>query len=576
MKRSDRATEPFPHLTERIRQELRDKDRPYRLLEKVEAGDLGEALEFLMFFVRPERFAAALDDLERVLPRRMEDLGTDGRLHLLRFVADLVIALRSFLPRWVLQDRQISGENALTDAALGTAVVRLRGVLDRLQRQAPDAARELVRRIRSGTVARVEAEGGIDDFGIVSADSPGGYADRMGASIERSHLRRIAEMRARGETATEIGNDFAAHLSHALLLGASHATTNPVLIDRTWTDEPAIWDPVIDRIVREQPGASVEELAQAFTLQIVLSSMRLLRPIFLVTAGRMGYVNYQVSPRHHGSPEKMVHEAIACYGELERELKGGVPNVVFKLPATPAGLQASRELTDAGIGVTITVSFGLFQQMPFAEALRRGRSMVSYLVGMNGRLAFPIRDELLERQTEFFRLGFDEGTLRMAAAWSAVVVHKRLIRLLAKTGVDLSRVRPLVASLRIYEGLPDTPCPDLSEALGTGVITVFPNIRSRLDALPSLVLHPRSVIAPAPARVMEVLSHSELFKQAHWMPGDGALYRPSRPISLQEPEGLHEWPPFRNTLQEFVDGYGRFLKRVGGRAGSAPTGADPG
>jgi hypothetical protein len=41
--------------------------------------------------------------------------------------------------------------------------------------------------------------------------------------------------------------------------------------------------------------------------------------------------------------------------------------------------------------VNITVSFGIFQELEFAEAIRGGRALVSTITHMSGRLAFPVR-----------------------------------------------------------------------------------------------------------------------------------------------------------------------------------------
>jgi hypothetical protein len=268
----------------------------------------------------------------------------------------------------------------------------------------------------------------------------------------------------------------------------------------------------------------------------------------------------------------MICEVVSIYEELKAKLDGGVPNVVFKLPGTLAGLKACRDVTGRGIGVNITVNFGMFQQLRFAEAIQAGSAIYSCLTEMNGRLAYPVRDELLAKLGELQQHGIDEARAREAAAWSGVAVVKRLEKLLASKGYDLAKVRPLVASLRIYEGEPGSCClptafPDISEQLGTGIITVFPNIRHAFDALEQICLKPTRVAEPTPEHVLEVLQHSEIFRQAYYVAdsawvSDDSRFKPACELTLEDEESVFLYPPVYNTLTQFAESYDRFVARI--------------
>jgi hypothetical protein len=60
-------------------------------------------------------------------------------------------------------------------------------------------------------------------------------------------------------------------------------------------------------------------------------------------------------------------------------------------------LEACSVLTKRAIGVTITVNFGLFQHLPFVQAIDEGQAIFACLVEMSGRLAFPVRDEMIAK-----------------------------------------------------------------------------------------------------------------------------------------------------------------------------------
>ncbi|HOG46398.1 MAG TPA: transaldolase family protein [Anaerolineae bacterium] len=552
-------------LRERIRAE-RAAQAPWgsdRLAAAVTGGERIAARDNLLFFTPPAEFAGRLNDLRQALAAALPAAPAAEQEEVLRFLADMAVSLHSFLPAWNLRP-------ALSEAQLATEAEATAGLAARLAGAAkPGVVSGLLTDWRAYAKARLEAEKAADPAAMAAGlvgDSIGHYIERMSAAVSLGYLRRIAEARLRGETITELGNDYAAYLDYAMYLGISFETTNPPLIDLAWTADPERWNAVVDRIIAANPTADDEELARLVTLEVVLANMRLLRPIFLLSEGRLGLVSLQVNPKKHGDAAAMIADATAIYAELQRKLEGRVPNVVFKMPATYAGLTACGHLTKQGIGVNITVNFGLYQEMPFAQAIAGGEALASYLTEMNGRLAFPVRDELLAKAAS---LGLSETQAREAAAWSGVAIHKRLMRLLREQGYDLERVRPLVASLRWYAGagyeaLPD-PCPDVIDDMGTTVITIFPNIRHALDAAPNLPFDGKQIEAPVPEAALQVLEHSEVFKQGYYLPGDDARFRPATVLTLEDEADNAAWLPVAATLNEFCNAYDKFVARIAAR-----------
>jgi len=540
----------------------------------IESGRGQEVVESLVFFADPRAFLSQLEELRATLDRRLGSVGPQTQKHYLRFLADLTIALSSFLPRWNLlnEDRH---KEPLTRAQLEGAIGANKDLLAQWEARASAAAKELLAEWKTYAAARFEAERAKDPQALAEelvGGSPVEYVENMAAAIACSNLRRMAEMRDEGQTRTELGNDYAAFLQYAMYLGASFVTCNPVLVDIAWVADPERWNPIMDEIVAANPQADPDELARLATLEIVLANMRLLRPVFLLTEGRMGCVSLQVNPKKHGDAQAMISDVLSIYNDLKAKLDGGVPNVVFKLPGTLAGLKACREVTSQGIGVNITVNFAMFQQLRFAQAINEGNTIFSTLTEMNGRLAYPVRDELLGKLDELAEYGIDEAKAREAAAWSGVAVVKRLDKLLAEKGYDLTRVKPLVASLRIYDEGPGyerlpSAFPDITELVGTSIITVFPNVRHAFDALSQVELDPHRVEEPVPEHVLEVLTHSEIFKQAYYVAdpewvADDSRFKPDYELVLEDEERVFEYPPIYNTLTQFSEGYDRFVQRL--------------
>ena len=550
-------------LRQRIAAELNSRETlaaSSHWLSAIATGQASRALEDALFFGPPSEFlhqvALLPDEISRLSPPNLP-LQAD----IIRFVSGLAIALRSHLPSWRLL-------TILSRQELETAAESLSTLTTDLAARWPGATAAVLATWHASAAARLKSEGLNNPIAAADAlveKGVSGYLEAISQAIQSGYLRSLADLRFTGRSRTEIGNDYAAYLDHAMLLGASFVTTNPPLVDTAWDANPTHWNGVVDAIVAAHHRANVSDLARLVTLEVVLANMRLLRPIFLLTKGSMGYVSLQVNPKEHANTSAMIADAEAIYADLTAKLAGGVPNVVFKLPATQAGLQACEHLTNKGIGVNITINFGLFQEMAFAPMIRKGHALVSYLTVMNGRLSYPVRDELLARLGQPAQWDVDEGVARRAAAWAGVAIVKRLVARLAADGYDLTRVRPLVASLRwysgqVYEGLP-SPCPDVTECIGVPVLTVFPNVRRSLDDTASLPLAGNQVAAPVPAEVLDVLSHSELFRQAYWLPGD-TCFRPEHPIFLKDEAATAAWQPVRTTIDEFSRAYDRFCQKI--------------
>jgi hypothetical protein len=566
-------------IKDRIAAELRDR-RGYSAAafpKRIESGDGQAVIEALVFFADPTDLVQQFDDLHTVLAGRFSSASPEARSRALDFLFDFTVALRSFLPAWNLRNGDLHGNRAIDQSALDKVPTKAQNLLENLEQEAPTEAAAILELRRADAEARLTAEAAADPAGMAAAltgDSLAAHADNLSAAMRASNMRRLAELRASGDSLTELGNDYAIFLRHTMCVGMSFVTSNPVLVDIAWAADPNTWCPVIDAVVAANPDADESELARLATLEVMLANMRLLRPIFLLTGGKMGYVSLQVNPKMHGDHESMIADATSLYDELSRRLGGGVPNVVFKLPATKAGLIACRHITSGGTGVNITVNFAMFQQLPFAQAIHEGQAIASYLTEMNGRLAYPVRNELLSRLDTFQAQGVGESRVRAAAAWSGVAVTRRLHRLLNERGFDLSRVRPLIASLRWYDGagyesLPN-PCPDVMECAGVSVITIFPNIRHALDELDNIQWRPSAIGDVVAAEHLEILKESELFKQAYYVSdsnwvSDDSAFAPDFEISLDDDEATAAFVPVGATISEFGGVYDVFVRRLLGR-----------
>ncbi|SPE44949.1 Bifunctional transaldolase/phosoglucose isomerase [Candidatus Sulfotelmatobacter sp. SbA7] len=88
----------------------------------------------------------------------------------------------------------------------------------------------------------------------------------------------------------------------------------------------------------------------------------LLRPVYLSTKKRDGYVSLEVSPYLARDTNGTIEEARRLWKSVARE------NVMIKVPGTPEGIPAFRQLIGEGINVNVTLLFaqGVYEQVAAA------------------------------------------------------------------------------------------------------------------------------------------------------------------------------------------------------------------
>ena len=362
------------------------------------------------------------------------------------------------------------------------------------------------------------------------------------ATIAGSNLLKLTRMSLFGPCNTYWGNDYASHLRDAMRRGAAMVTTNPVLVNIAREEDPAFWTPVRDKLQQDHPDYGPVDLAYAMTIQVVVANAKLLRPIWELTDGEMGYVSLQLSPKNATDADQMFKEAQWVWGQLQEQL-GGVPNCVFKVPGTKAGIELAGECTGSGMGVNVTVNFSLPQQIAFAGIIEKNSiCKVSYRTQMDGRLDDPVGDELKE-----FMPDWEE-----VKKWCTTAIRQREYKLLnfepTRGGLGFTKSRPLPASgrgpwniLRSIHSEPEVPL----------WLTVFPNRQEEFDAEP-IELDPNGMWAPLPDGYLDKLYKSKLFRQGF------------------EPDGMtvdefDDYLPVVKTLTGFCEGYDEFVAWVSGK-----------
>jgi transaldolase / glucose-6-phosphate isomerase len=109
-------------------------------------------------------------------------------------------------------------------------------------------------------------------------------------------------------------------------------------------------------------GAIFERLA----IQDIQDAADLLRPVYQATNRRDGYVSLEVSPTLARNTQGTIAEARRLWNSVARE------NVMIKVPGTPEGVPAVRQLTSEGVNVNITLLFSQEAHVQVANAFIEG------------------------------------------------------------------------------------------------------------------------------------------------------------------------------------------------------------
>ncbi len=261
----------------------------------------------------------------------------------------------------------------------------------------------------------------------------------MGESRVETTLRRMIRT-----TPTVLWNDSCvlAELSASIERnGAVGATCNPVIVLEVLKKEWQVWKERIPRIVREMPGATEDGVAWRVVEEMSTGAARLLEPAFEQHAGRNGRLSIQTDPRFYRDP-------VAIVAQAER-FAALAPNMIVKIPATGAGIQAMEEATFRGISINATVSFTLPQAIAVAQAVERGlarRERAGRDIGSMG----PVCTLMVGRLDDWLKIAAEkQGIIADPEVfeWAGVAVMKKAYRLYRERGY---RLRLLSAAFRTH------------------------------------------------------------------------------------------------------------------------------
>ena len=151
--------------------------------------------------------------------------------------------------------------------------------------------------------------------------------------------------------------------------GLRGQTSNPSIFEKAITGSDLYKD------ILSSPEAktlNAKGLYEKIAIRDVQDACDIFKPVYVETKRRDGYVSLEVSPYLANDTQATIEEARRLWKAVGRE------NLMVKVPATPEGIPAIRQLLEDGLNINITLLFAQSAYEKVAEA---------YIAALEARVA---------------------------------------------------------------------------------------------------------------------------------------------------------------------------------------------
>jgi transaldolase len=312
----------------------------------------------------------------------------------------------------------------------------------------------------------------------------------------------------------------------------SGATTNPRLSKKVLDMIPEQINPIVDRIIQENPFESNYRLAWKFYKTITGEGARLFMPLFEKSKYKRGYICAQVDPRLITDVKEMLIQAL--------ELKKISPNIMIKCPGSKEGIYLVQILTSIGIPTNATLIFCVPGVVQVAKAVKRG-----YEIGMSQgvdysqwRSDITIMMARFEERSQFTESAKSVGIelTEELRRWAGLAIAKKALDILKdkKNGylskLLLCSARPGPGEDNIYH-IEKVAGGNLIYTLNPEIIDDFMRICKDKEVYPK-------IDEPVPAKIMNILLKVPYFTEGYSEEG----------IKIED---FINQPAFKYTREEF-------------------------
>jgi transaldolase / glucose-6-phosphate isomerase len=141
--------------------------------------------------------------------------------------------------------------------------------------------------------------------------------------------------------------------------GLRGMTSNPAIFEKSITGSTLYNDMLQSP---EAKSLDAKSLYERIAIRDVQDACDIFKPVYQSTRRRDGYVSLEVSPYLANDTKGTIEEAKRLWKAVGRE------NLMVKVPGTPEGVPAIRQLLEAGLNINVTLLFAQSAYEQVAEA----------------------------------------------------------------------------------------------------------------------------------------------------------------------------------------------------------------
>lgn len=184
-----------------------------------------------------------------------------------------------------------------------------------------------------------------------SAQNPLKTLTNYGQSVWLDYIRR--SLITTGELKRLIDED-----------GLRGVTSNPAIFEKAITGSTDYSDTLSE--LEKRKDLDAKGMFEIIAVRDIQDAADVLRPVYEQTKRRDGYVSLEVSPYLANKTQETLDEARRLWKWVGRE------NVMIKVPATPEGIPAIKQLISEGININVTLLFAQDAYEAVAQAYLAG------------------------------------------------------------------------------------------------------------------------------------------------------------------------------------------------------------
>ncbi len=146
--------------------------------------------------------------------------------------------------------------------------------------------------------------------------------------------------------------------------GIKGITSNPSIFEKAIAGSDEYADAIT--AIQAEADHSIAEIYERLAIADIRAAADAFHTVYEATRGRDGSVSLECSPYLANDTAATVAEALRLWAAVAR------PNLMVKVPATPAGVPAIRQLIGRGLNINVTLLFGVSVYEQVAEAYVSG------------------------------------------------------------------------------------------------------------------------------------------------------------------------------------------------------------